>query len=47
MTIEATAHSRQLIARRQLQVFDRAVALRTTDVPRYMARVVEAQIWFG
>src|SRR5450432_3984576 len=46
MAIEATAHARQLIACREFQILDRAVALSATDVARHVQRVIEAQVRF-
>jgi len=47
MTIEAASHARQLVARRELELVDVAVTLRTLDVALEMDRVVELEIRFG
>ena len=44
MTAEAALHARELIARRELQLLDVAVALLTGDVPRRVLLVVEHHV---
>jgi len=47
VAIQATAHSRQLVARGKLEIFECAVALRAADVARDVKRVIETQVRFG
>lgn len=47
MAIEAATHARQLVARRELELFDRAVTLRAADVARQVQRMVEPQVGLG
>ena len=44
VAVEAAAHPRQLVARRELELLDGAVALRAADVPVDVGLVVEEQV---
>ena len=44
VAVEAAAHARELVARRELELVDRAVALGAADVPVGVRLVVEEQV---